>query len=93
PTTMAALLNSLQVGFRTLAIQKRSSEVWNLLSAVKTEFNTFAEVLKKAQDKIKQADNEIENLVGTRTRQIQKKLKDVTELDYKKAEEITYTEE
>ena len=93
PTTMAALLNSLQVGFRTLAIQKRSSEVWNLLSAVKTEFNTFAEVLKKAQDKIKQADSEIENLVGTRTRQIQRKLKDVTELDYKKAEEITYTEE
>lgn len=88
PTTMAALLNSLQVGFRTLAIQKRSSEVWKLLSAVKTEFNTFGDALKKAQEKIKQADRDIEDLVGRRTRVMQTKLKGVTELDYSNSEEI-----
>ena len=88
PTTMSALLNSLQVGFRTLAIQKRSSEVWDILSAVKTEFNTFGEALKKAQEKIKQADNEIEKLVTTRTNQIQRKLKDVTQLEYSDSKEV-----
>lgn len=88
PTTMSALLNSLQVGFRTLAIQKRSSEVWNILSAVKTEFNKFGEALKKAQEKIQQADKEIENLVTTRTNQIQRKLKNVTELDYSNSKEL-----
>ena len=88
PTTMAALLNSLQVGFRTLAIQKRSSEVWKILSAVKTEFSTFSEVLRKAQDKIKQAGNDIETLVGTRTRVMQSKLKNVTELDYSEAQDL-----
>lgn len=80
PTTMAALLNSLQVGFRTLAIEQRTSEVWNILAAVKTEFGTFETVLKKAQKKIGEANDEIEHLVGTRTRQINRKLKDVTEL-------------
>ena len=80
PTTMAALLNSLQVGFRTVAIEQRTSEVWNILAAVKTEFGTFETVLKKAQKKIGEANDEIEHLVGTRTRQINRKLKDVTEL-------------
>lgn len=80
PSTMAAFLNSLQMGFKTLAIQKRSSEVWKVLGAVKTEFNNFETVLKKAQDKLNQANDEIENLVGTRTRKIKKRLEDVTSL-------------
>jgi len=80
PTTFAALLNSLQMGFRTLAIQKRSSEVWNVLGAVKTEFSTFSEVLAKAQQRITQTGEELDKLVGTRTRQINRKLKDVSAL-------------
>ncbi|MDP2209495.1 MAG: DNA recombination protein RmuC [Bacteroidota bacterium] len=80
PTTLAALLNSLQMGFRTLAIEKRTSEVWNILGAVKTEFEKFGDVLKKAQDKIHQASSEIDDLVGVRTRQIQKKLKTIQEM-------------
>ena len=75
PTTLAAMLNSLQMGFKTLAIQKRSSEVWNVLAAVKKEFNSFGGVLEKAQKKINEANKEIENLVGTRTRMMQSKLK------------------
>ena len=93
PTTMAALLNSLQVGFRTLAIEQRTSEVWNILAAVKTEFGTFETVLKKAQKKIGEANDEIENLVGTRTRQINRKLKDVTELKVEDTIEILELEE
>lgn len=81
PTTLAAMLNSLQMGFKTLAIQKRSSEVWNVLAAVKKEFNTFGGVLEKAQKKINEANNEIENLVGTRTRMMQSKLKNVEQLE------------
>jgi len=77
PTTMAALLNSFQMGFRTLAIQKRSGEVWALLGAVKTEFEKFAGVLDKAQTRLRQADKELDTLIGTRTRVIQRKLKDV----------------
>ncbi|MBI4849642.1 MAG: DNA recombination protein RmuC [Nitrospirae bacterium] len=80
PTTLSAFLNSLQMGFRTLAIEKRSSEVWKILGAVKTEFDKFGGVLRKAQEKINQASEEIHNLVGTRTRQIQSKLKSVQEL-------------
>lgn len=80
PTTMAALLNSLQMGFRTLAIQKRSSEVWKVLGSVKTEFDTFGQALAQAQNRINQASHELENLVGVRTRQIQRKLRQVTEL-------------
>lgn len=80
PTTLSAILNSLQMGFKTLAIEKRSSEVWNILGAVKTEFEKFGNVLKKAQEKIRQADDEIDKLVGTRTRQIQSKLKSVQEM-------------
>jgi DNA recombination protein RmuC len=81
PTTLAAMLNSLQMGFKTLAIQKRSSEVWNVLAAVKKEFSTFGGVLEKAQKKINEANNEIENLVGTRTRMMQSKLKNVEKLE------------
>ncbi|PIZ86973.1 DNA recombination protein RmuC [Candidatus Nomurabacteria bacterium CG_4_10_14_0_2_um_filter_30_12] len=80
PTTLAAFLNSLQMGFRTLMIEKRSSEVWKVLGAVKTEFKSFESVLKKAQEKIRQADNEIDTLVGARTNQIRRKLKSVEEL-------------
>lgn len=85
PTTLAALLNSLQMGFRTLAIEKRSSEVWKVLGAVKTEFETFGTVLQKAQEKIRQADKEIDLLVGTRTRAMQRKLKDVEKLPTKES--------
>lgn len=81
PTTLAAMLNSLQMGFKTLAIQERSSEVWNVLAAVKKEFNTFGGVLEKAQKKLNEANNEIENLVGTRTRIMQSKLKNVEQLE------------
>lgn len=77
PTTMAALLNSLQMGFRTLAIQKRSSEVWDVLGAVKTEFDKFGTVLTVTQQRLEQANSELDKLVGVRTRQIQRKLKNV----------------
>ena len=77
PSTLAAFLNSLQMGFRTLAIEKRSSEVWKVLSTVRKEFEKFEDVLKKAQDKIKKAGEEIENLVGTRTRVINRSLRGV----------------
>lgn len=80
PTTMAALLNSLQMGFRTLAIQKRSGEVWQVLGNVKAEFDTFGKALAQAQTRIEQAGNELEKLVGVRTRQIQRKLRGVTAL-------------
>lgn len=93
PTTMAALLNSLQVGFRTVAIERRTSEVWNILGAVKTEFLTFETVLKKAQKKIGEANDEIENLVGTRTRQINRKLRDVTELKLEDSSQILYSDD
>jgi DNA recombination protein RmuC len=79
PTTLAALLNSLQMGFRTLAIQKRSSEVWNLLATVKTEFGKFGEALSAVKEKIDQASRKIED-VDVRTRAITKKLRDVEEL-------------
>ena len=78
PTTMAALLNSLQMGFKTLAIQKRSSEVWQVLGSVKAEFDTFGQALAQAQNRLNQASSELENLVGVRTRQIQRKLQQVT---------------
>jgi len=79
PTTLAALLNSLQMGFRTLAIQKRSSEVWNLLAGVKTEFGKFGEALSAVKEKIDQASRKIED-VDVRSRAITKKLRDVEEL-------------
>jgi len=89
PTTLAAMLNSLQMGFKTLAIQKRSSEVWNVLAAVKKEFNSFGGVLEKAQKKINEANKEIENLVGTRTRMMQSKLKNVEQLEVPQSKEDT----
>src|SRR5438309_312569 len=79
PTTLAALLNSLQMGFRTLAIQKRSSEVWNLLAGVKTEFAKFGDSLSKVRDKLDQAASDMDK-VAVRSRAITKKLRDVEEL-------------
>jgi DNA recombination protein RmuC len=79
PTTLAALLNSLQMGFRTLAIQKRSSEVWNLLASVKTEFGKFGEALTAVKEKLDQASRKIED-VDVRSRVITKKLREVEEL-------------
>lgn len=81
PSTMAALLNSLQMGFKTLAIQKRSVEVWNILASVKTEFDKFGKVLENTQTRIEQANRELDELVGVRTRAIQKKLKAVESID------------
>lgn len=79
PTTLAALLNSLQMGFRTLAIQQRSSEVWNLLAAVKSEFGKFGDSLSKVKDKLDQASSDMDK-VAIRSRAITKKLRDVEEL-------------
>ncbi|MDP2652985.1 MAG: DNA recombination protein RmuC [Candidatus Omnitrophota bacterium] len=79
PTTIAAILNSLQMGFRTLAVEKRASEVWVLLGKVKTEFSQFGDILDKTKKKLEEASNSIES-AQTRTRQIEKKLKDVQEL-------------
>ncbi len=81
PSTMAALLNSLQMGFRTLAIQKRSGEVWQLLGAVKTEFDKFGQGLTKMQQRLRQTDEELDNLIGVRSRAISRKLRAVQTLD------------
>lgn len=80
PTTLAALLNSLQMGFRTLAIQKRSSEVWRILGAVKREFENFGGLLQKAQGNIRTGLGQLENVVGVRSRAIERKLKSVDTL-------------
>ena len=80
PTTLSAILNSLQMGFRTLAIQKRSSEVWQVLGAIKTEFGKFGVLLERTQKKLNEANTELDKLVGVRTRIIQRKLKEVQEL-------------
>lgn len=88
PTTFAALLNSLQMGFKTLAIQKRSSEVWNVLGAVKTEFNTFTDVLSAAQKRIEQTGAELDKLVGVRTRKINSKLREVSALPVTESVEL-----
>jgi DNA recombination protein RmuC len=79
PTTLSALLNSLQMGFRTLAIEKRSSEVWDLLGAVKTEFGKFGTIIEKTRDKLVAATKELDN-TGVRTRSIERKLRQVQEL-------------
>ena len=79
PTTLTALLNSLQMGFRTLAIEKRSSEVWKVLGAVKTEFGKFGEVLDKVSEKLEQAQKQIEQ-TGVRSRAIQRQLREVEAL-------------
>jgi DNA recombination protein RmuC len=87
PTNLAAFLSSLQMGFRTLAIQKRTSEVWNLLGAVKTEFGKFGDVLDSAKKQLETVANSITK-AGTRTRAIEKKLKDVEKLPDDKAQKL-----
>ena len=81
PSTMAALLNSLQMGFRTRAIEKRSSEVWEILRSVRTEFDKFGDVLEASQKHLQQVSGDLDQLVGVRTRQIQSKLKNVEKLE------------
>ena len=88
PTTMAALLNSLQMGFRTLAIQEHSSEAWEVLGAVKTEFNNFSAVLNSTRNRLRQADEELDKLVGVRTRAIQRKLRSVEALERSEKDDI-----
>ncbi len=88
PTTMGALLNSLQMGFRTLAIQKRSNEVWQVLGKVKGEFDTFATVLDATQRRLTQANSELDKLVGVRTRQIQRALRNVQALPAAEGESL-----
>ena len=88
PTTLAAILNSLQMGFRTLAIQKRSNQVWEMLGAVKTEFDNFGGILDKAKNKIQGGLNDMDTLVGTRTRVIQRKLRDVEKLDIDESQKL-----
>lgn len=91
PTTMAALLNSLQMGFRTLAIQKHSSEVWDTLAAVKSEFGKFGDVLAKTRENLRRADENLEELVGARTKKINVKLKSVQVLSTEKMDVLTET--
>ena len=88
PTTLAAILNSLQMGFRTLAIQKYSGEVWKILGAVKKEFESMGGMLEKAKKHIETANGQIENVLGVRTRAIQRRLKDVDTLSAEDARRI-----
>ena len=92
PTTLSAILNSLQMGFRTLAIEKRSSEGWEVLSAVKTEFGKFGDMLDKTKKKLREATNVVED-AGTRSRAIERKLKDVQELPVGKTKKIVSSRE
>lgn len=85
PSTMAALLNSLQMGFKTLSIQKRSGEVWQLLGAVKTEFEKFGQGLNKLQQRLRQTDEELDQLIGVRSRAINRKLRAVQTMDERTA--------
>ena len=87
PMTLAALLNSLQMGFRTLAIEKRSAEVWNLLGAVRNEFSKFGVVLEKTRKKLVEAGNHIDQ-AATRTRVIERKLRDVQDAPQPGSEEL-----
>ena len=80
PSTLASSLSGFRMGFRTLMIEKQSSKVWKVLGEVKTEFKQFESVLANAQKKIRQADSDLDLLVGTRTKQMQRKLRDVEEL-------------
>lgn len=93
PATMAALLNSLQMGFQTLAIQKRSSEVWEVLGAVRSEFDRFGDALGATRQRLEQAGDELDKLVGVRTRMIQKKLARVALLDEHRAQAVLGDEE
>ena len=92
PSTMAALLNSLQMGFRTLAIQKRSSEVWQVLGAVKTEFAKFEDVMQKMQGHLQQTSKDLDTLMGTRTRAINRKLRDIQQLEEPDAQRLLETD-
>ncbi len=88
PTTLAAILNSLQMGFRTLAIQKRSSEVWRVLGGVKAEFEKFGGLLEKAQKNLQTANNQLEEVMGKRTRAIQRQLRSVEALPTKETSNV-----
>lgn len=88
PTTLGAILNSLQMGFRTLAIQKRTSEVWTVLGAVKTEFGKFGGMLQKVQRNLETAGNQLEEVMGVRTRAIERKLRQVEELPLEESQQI-----
>ena len=87
PSTMAALLNALQMGFRSVALSRRSQEVWRLLGAVRTEFDRFAEVLASTQKRLQLAGDDLDKLVGARTRAISRKLREVERLDPDSARE------
>jgi DNA recombination protein RmuC len=88
PTTLAAILNSLQMGFKTLAIQKRSSEVWQVLGAVKKEFANFGGMMEKAQKNIQTGLNQLDDVMGKRTRAIQRKLKSVEALSSEETKKV-----
>ena len=92
PSTMAAMLNSLKMGFQTLAIQKRSGEVWEVLGAVKTEFAKFEGVLEKARKNLKDTEDSLELLVGVRTRQMNRKLNKIDKLDTTEAVKLLESE-
>ena len=85
---MAAMLSSLQMGFKTLALQKRSAEVWEVLGAVKTEFDKFSDVLEKAKKHLGQVDSDLDALIGTRTNVIRRKLRDVQSLSGEESENL-----
>ena len=88
PTTLGAILNSLQMGFRTLAIQKRTGEVWTVLGAVKTEFGKFGGLLEKVQKNLQSAGDQLEEVMGKRTRAIERKLRQVEELPHEESRRI-----
>jgi len=92
PSTVTAFLNSLQMGFRTLAIEKSSSEVWRILGEVKTEFGKFGDTLDKVKKNLESSSKELDNLVGTRTRAINRRLRDVQELPVSSASELLLPE-
>lgn len=93
PSTMAALLNALQMGFKTLAIQKRSGEVWRVLGAVKTEFANFETTLQTAQERLNKTQEELEKLVGVKTRKINSKLRSIEFLPFEEATKVLNNEE
>ena len=88
PTTLGAILNSLQMGFRTLAIQKRTGEVWTVLGAVKTEFSKFGGLLEKVQKNLQTAGDQLEEVMGKRTRAIERRLRQVEELPHEESRKI-----
>lgn len=93
PTTLGAILNSLQMGFRTLAIQKRTGEVWTVLGAVKTEFGKFGGLLQRVQKNLQSAGDQLEEVMGKRTRAIERKLRQVEELPHDESRNLLALEE